>query len=300
MNAARDLAIVGFACSWLAPAAAHAAGTRAYVSVSGNDANTCSSPATPCRTLTGAIAQTTPGGEVVVLDSGTYGGATISQAVTVNAPRGVVAVVATSIVVNAGPSDVVALRGLTFISPTTNPVYTALASNGGVWLNVERCVFHGWNIGINFGSGKLNVTDTTVRDGHVGISLHDAGFTTIDRTRIVGNEFGLGVNSPHNLIITNSLVAGNSNTGLIGTAQNGTSWEITVEGCVITGNGTGVNASSTGWMVPGTIRLSNSTVVNNGIGVQQIGVGVLLSRGNNTIEGNTTDTSGTIGSFGKK
>ena len=44
-------------------------------------------------------------------------------------------------------------------------------------------------------------------------------------------------------------------------------------------------------------RVANSTVTNNENGLVQSDIGVLLSRGDNTVEGNTTDLVGTIGSF---
>ena len=45
---------------------------RAFVSINGNDANFCSATA-PCRTLTGAMANVSAGGEVVMVDSGLFG-----------------------------------------------------------------------------------------------------------------------------------------------------------------------------------------------------------------------------------
>jgi hypothetical protein len=51
---------------------------------------------------------------------------------------------------------------------------------------------------------------------------------------------------------------------------------------------------------PVTARISNSVVSDNGTGLSQLGTSMLLSRGNNTIEGNTTNTVGTIGSYGAK
>lgn len=50
----------------------------------------------------------------------------------------------------------------------------------------------------------------------------------------------------------------------------------------------------------GTVRVSRSTVTDNAVGLQQSGAGVLLSRTDNTVEGNTTPTVGTIGSYGAK
>src|SRR5438874_11521405 len=103
-----------------APAAAHrtaALAQRTFVSAAtGNDANPCTRTA-PCRNFAAAIAQTASGGEVIVLDSGGYGTVTINQAVSLVAPPGVYAGISvfsgTGITVNAGPSDVVTLRGLT-------------------------------------------------------------------------------------------------------------------------------------------------------------------------------------------
>src|SRR5262249_15556835 len=119
-----------FATLCLLACRAEAVAPRAYVSVNGNDANVCSSPSTPCRTFTGAIAPASSGGEVVVLNSGTFGGGTISQAVTINAPAGVAALVATPITVSAGASDVVTFRGITFVSPTAF-TDTGLTFSGG-------------------------------------------------------------------------------------------------------------------------------------------------------------------------
>ena len=290
---------LGFACL-LAAGNAEAVAPRAYVSVSGVDGPTnvaCSNPATPCRTFTGAIAQLTPGGEVIVLDSGTFGGVTITQAVTINAPSGVAALSATALIVNAGVSDVVTLRGLTFVSPTPGSG-TAVTFNGGAGLNVENCVFHGWATGLNFTvAGKLNVSDTTVRDsGTYGIYLNASGAiqASFERTRLLGNNYGMWVGSGAKATIRGGLVAGNS-IGLYTSSNDGSNPELTIDASVVTNNSS-QGISSTG-AVLATTRVSNSTVTNNGTGLFQSGSGVLVSRTNNTVEGNAPDTSGTIGSF---
>jgi hypothetical protein len=290
----------GFVCSIFIVTSVQAIAPRAYVSVNGNDANTCSNPATPCRTFTGAIAQVTSGGEVVVLDSGTFGGGTISQAVTINAPAGVAALAATPIIINAGASDVVTLRGITFVSPSPG-TGIALTFNGGAGLNVEQCTFHGWNNGISvLAAGKLNVADTTVRDSaSAGIYLHASSGTiqaSFERVRLLGNYNGLYVDSGANATIKNSLAAGSGNTGLLALSFDALNSELSIEDCVSTNNATGVGATSfsTGF---GTVRISTSTITNNLTGLYQASLGVLVSRVNNTVEGNSSDTSGTIGSF---
>src|ERR1022692_4259039 len=65
---------------------------RVFVSArSGSDANSCDNILTPCQTFAGAVLQLNPGGEAIVLDSGGYGPVTITQAVTIEAPPGVLA-----------------------------------------------------------------------------------------------------------------------------------------------------------------------------------------------------------------
>jgi hypothetical protein len=283
---------------WLAAASTQAVSPRAYVSVSGNDANACSNPATPCRTFTGAIAQTASGGEVVVLDSGTFGGGTIVQAVTINAPAGVAALAATPITVSAGVSDVVTLRGITFVSPSPG-VGTALLFSGGAGLNVESCVFHGWYNGIvAVAAGALNVTDTTVRESsNIGINIQVASGVVkaaIERTQLLSNGVGLYVGSRAKATIKDSVAAHSPFYGFMASSNDASSSELNIEGCVATHNGTGVLAADTGSGGGSTIRISNSTVTDNGNGLFQYGGNLLESFGNNRVRGNTTNTLGTI------
>ena len=64
---------------------------RVFVSVTGVDTNDCSNIATPCRTLNAAIAQAATDGEVIVIRSGSYAGATITKGIKLDAAAGVVA-----------------------------------------------------------------------------------------------------------------------------------------------------------------------------------------------------------------
>ena len=74
-----------------------------------------------------------------------------------------------------------------------------------------------------------------------------------------------------------------------------------VESCTVSSNsGAGVFAQGTSTGVT-TIRISNSMVTDNMIGLASgASPAAVLSRGNNTVEGNGTDTSGTIGSYTAK
>src|SRR5215831_20301569 len=105
----------------IASTSAYALSNRTFVSGSGSDTNPCSLGA-PCRSFAGALAQTSPGGEIAVLDTAGYGAVTIGQAVSIVNEEGVEAgITATSgdgITINAGASDVVNLRGVTLVGAT--------------------------------------------------------------------------------------------------------------------------------------------------------------------------------------
>jgi hypothetical protein len=76
--------------------------------------------------------------------------------------------------------------------------------------------------------------------------------------------------------------------------------ELNLENCVAFNNDVGVQVAigSTGTAV---VRVSNSTVTENQTGLLNDGIpALLLSRGNNTVEGNVTNTSGVIGSYSAK
>src|ERR1700687_1863377 len=80
----------------------------------GNNATPCDNILAPCQPFAGAVLQLNPGGEAIVLDSGGYGPVTITQAVTIEAPAGVLAFIhppsGDAMTINAGVSDKVIIR----------------------------------------------------------------------------------------------------------------------------------------------------------------------------------------------
>ena len=91
---------------------------RAFVSINGSDANPCSAVA-PCRSFNQALTVVEAGGEIVVQNPGGYStGFTISQSVTIDAAGFNASVISTSATnlctINAGASDRVVLRGISF------------------------------------------------------------------------------------------------------------------------------------------------------------------------------------------
>src|SRR5689334_8438025 len=93
---------------------ASAQASRTWVSGVGDDANPCSRTA-PCKTFPGAISKTAAGGEIDCLDPGGFGALTITKAITIDCDGtfGSVLVAGTNgIIVQAGPSDNVRIRGV--------------------------------------------------------------------------------------------------------------------------------------------------------------------------------------------
>src|SRR5262249_41533612 len=90
---------------------AQALGLKTYLSNTGNDVNDCGSVALACLTISHALGETLPGGEVIVVNVGAYGPASISKSVNItNDGAGEASVDSVSISALAG--DVVSLRGL--------------------------------------------------------------------------------------------------------------------------------------------------------------------------------------------
>jgi hypothetical protein len=115
----RPLVVVAIAA--VSTLAFSAPSQRTFVASYGNDSSANCSLSLPCRSFNAAIAQTKPGGEVVILDTAGYGPMTITQSLKVIGPSGVyggisvlggASGITTGITINAGDTDVVTLRGL--------------------------------------------------------------------------------------------------------------------------------------------------------------------------------------------
>jgi len=309
---------------------------RSFVSGTGNDGNPCSRTA-PCRTFTQALSQTNAHGEVVALDSAGYGPFTITQSVSVQAAPGVYAGISVfsgdGITINAGVNDGVVLRGLTVTNQGSSG--NGVVFNTGVALHVEGCEIVGFSGGGSAGlellaaGARAEVVDSTMGGNSFGIFMQPASGTAqaaIDRVRLVLNHIGLAAKDGSQVTITNSVaanndfgirapsvsaasvqlnvestaVSGNTMAGIIATATATGPAQVNVARCVISNNAVGIQASSQSTGVA-TVRLAGSTVTGNGLGLQNVGApALLLSRGDNTVEGNTTDTLGTIGSYTAK
>src|SRR5208282_6255890 len=157
--------LLGFATlAILLSGPAWAQSQRTFVSNTGvNTPAYLCSEANPCATIAYALTQTNSGGEVVVMNPGSFGSnptsITITQAVTIEADGtyGGVAISAgaDAFTINAPSGAVVTLRGLT-INGQSGSGHNGITFNTGAALHVENCVISGMqNFGINFvGTGN--------------------------------------------------------------------------------------------------------------------------------------------------
>jgi hypothetical protein len=282
-----------------AASGAEAQATRTWVSGVGDDANPCSRTA-PCKTFAGAISKTAAGGEINVLDPGGFGGVTITKSITILSEGNIAGVLVSgtnAIIVNAGVNDVVTLRGLDI-----NGLGTGL--NGvrflaGAALHVEDCQIYGFTQnGIDFnpsGVSHLFVSDTVIRNNNGAASnailVHPlaagSALVSLDRVHIHRNRVGLRAEDRSKVTVRDSIASTNTNNGFIAfsTAQ---AVEINLENTVATNSaaGNGVRAAGTNLAV---VRLSNTMITDNSIGISVANGASVISFGNNRIAGNTTD-----------
>jgi hypothetical protein len=273
---------------------ASAQADRTWVSPSGDDANNCS-VTKPCRTFAGAIVKTNSGGQIVVKNSGGFGPVTIDRSITIDGAGKYAGIEAPAngdgISSGAGSSfsDIVVLRGLTIIGRATSNY--GISESSITALHVENCVIRGFRFaGIFAGHTATFIEDTVVSESGKGIEL-GVESVTIERCRLTNNSIGLDLLETALVTARDTIASGNTSAGF--EVDSGT---LNLESCVAANNGTGVFSTTVPSLNrPSTVVVSNSIVTNNkNFGFRQDGASVFLSRGNNTVSGNGTDTSGTI------
>lgn len=307
---------------------ASAQSSKTFVSVEGSDANSCTER-NPCRTFARALSLVAAKGEVIAVppnqrtgpdNDGGFQPFTITKSVSIigfpGAYTGVLATsLANAITITAGAQDVVVIRGLTLNGINGG---TAVRVNSVGALSVENCVINGFNFhGIDFlSAGKLFVSDTVIRNN--GTQGEDSGIkvepqsgaatASINHCQLVNNYYGITAKNNTTVSVRDSVIAGNANDGITADVEGDTvSVEVNVDNCQVTGNdNNGISLFTPNVSSGAVIRVSNSTITdNNGNGLVSIldgqpaaGTG-LLSRGNNTVEGNGTNGN-FDGTFGAK
>ena len=264
----RSTALAGYLCLATLPSFGQA--TRTWVSGVGDDANPCSRTA-PCKTFAGALSKTATGGEVDVLDPGGFGAVTITKSISIEAV-GVVAGVLVSgtngIIVAAGPTDTVVLRGLTIEGLGTG--LSGIQFNSGGALYVQDCTINHFQTGIKVapasGQSRVFISRTFVRNNSTdGMLFSASGSASISAT------------------VDGVTTEDNGGAGVEAKSTDGLGVDVNVESSTSANNAVGILSG-----FGSTINLSNVTVFGNATGLSgSTGLGGnIVSFGNNRVTGN--------------
>ncbi|NTX12890.1 Ig-like domain repeat protein [Myxococcus sp. CA056] len=280
------------------PALAQA--TRTWVSGVGDDVNPCSRTA-PCKTFAGAISKTAAGGEIDVLDAGSFGTLVITKAITIDGgPAGKVSASSIpGITINAGPQDVVVLRRLSLTGSAGTRGTTGIAFNSGRALHVERVQIHGFQQdGIRFSpeaGGQLVLADVVVSgNGGAGVRVSSpsgVASAVISRGNLSGNRQGLWLGAGSVATVNELTASDNAEAGIWARTDDGGKVQLNVERARLTHNGVGLHAASVGSGSQTLLRLSRAAVDANVLATTRlIGTGTVLSFGNNRMAGGSAST----------
>jgi hypothetical protein len=197
--------------------AANAQATRTWVSGVGDDVNPCSRTA-PCKTFAGTITKTAAGGEINCLDSGGFGGVTITKAITIFC-RGVTGgVLGAGITVVAGASDKVVLDGLDFEGVGGGTTGVQVSSGAAVYIlhtSIRDYPQNGVNVTSSTSGTRVFIRDSFIENnGGGGVNVHGSvpNSASIVNTLIDGNgAYAIQVNTSNDTIaIANSVLSGTS------------------------------------------------------------------------------------------
>jgi hypothetical protein len=267
--------------------------TRTYVSGQGSDSNPCTA-VSPCATFKAALALTLAGGEIFVLNSADYGPVTINKAVSITsegAAAGILANSGVAITISAGASDVVNLRGLTIDGANSGSVGIQFVS--GKSLTIQKSFVRNFtSIGINFtpsASATLFVSDTVVTGSAFGgiVVANGSGTTkgALHRVNVTGHYVGIYARgSGVSLALTDAVISNNT----FGLAVASSS--VSIRNLAASGNFVGITADQP----VAVVRVTQSTITDNGTGWQTTTNAQIQSYGNNNVGGNTNDGTATV------
>ena len=216
---------------------------QTFVSGVGLDTSPCSR-LLPCRTFASAITKTAAGGEINTLDSGDYGPVTITKSINIISEGvlgGVLGTGATGIVVAAGPSDVVLLRGLDIAGGGTGTV--GISVIGGATVEIQDCHVFGFaTAGVSMSGDqymRVHVLNSTISANTVGASILGGA---------AGNQMVLESTSLDHNTAANVAIAGNSSILLLNNSS-----------LLAAPTGISVTSGSPSLLSFGNNRITNST-----------------------------------------
>jgi len=284
--------------------------TRTWVSGVGDDVNPCSRTA-PCKTFAGAISKTAPGGEINCLDPAGFGAVTINKALTIDChyTEGGALAGGNGIVINAGATDVVFLRGLDIFG--VNPPSNGVRFIAGGALHIEDTVIRRFNAansqGVSFqpgGAARLYMRNVVVAENGSGatgggILIQPTGAAGSARVFLdnvqaldnannalllntTGNTAAAGIS----VMVRNSNFAGSTNgINILNPVGTTSAVAMVTESSVFDNSGFGIRADGGA----ARIRVGNTTITGNGTGVSFVNGGIIFSYGTNRLDFNSTD-----------
>ena len=284
----------------MAASGAMGAQSRSFVSVTGSDAANCQR-ATPCRTFSAAIRQTSDAGEVIALDSGGYGTTGVNRSMSLIAAPGVHAGITTAygtgVAVTGSATDRVVLRGLDIV---TSGNATAIDVLAPVSVSIEHCVLQQagdpvYSIGVQAYSvgARISVSDSVLRGYfnalYTSVFGLPRGQITLNRVQFSDNVNSIFLIGDVDATIRDLLLHGGNGINISTNALVPPSATVSIERTTIANGWYGLTVE----VVNGSaeVVLSETTIVNNVNAGYMITPGSppsakIFSRGNNTVYGN--------------
>lgn len=254
---------------------------RTWVASFGSDSNACSNRATPCATFAGALAQTAGGGEIDVVDAGSYGTVTIAQSLTIDGGNQIASVLVSSgngIVVAGGANDIVTLRNLQ-VNGSNSGVH-GIRFLSGKNLSIERCrVYNFTQNGIDIevsAASTVQIADTTVKNsGNDGIfATSTSGLVRVgvfnSQIMVSGNN-GVEANSNGFVTVHRSLIAASAGSGAI--ANGSPCGSAGIDNSDIVDGNNAVTSNNNCWLNIGHSHLGYN---NTGTAYNQAGGNILV------------------------
>ena len=255
--------------------------------------------------------QRAAGGEINCADGGDYGLVSISKSITIDCDNTKAGIRVTSssnaITIAGAASDVVTLKGLDLVGSGSVADGINLVTVGTV--HVHKVTIKGFSVGIDIQTNvysELYVADSLITNsGDFGILVAQGASassnTVISRVRLENNSTGIRLNANSstgavfNALVVDSVVSGSGSQGIEAlTGAGKAAITLFVDRNLISGNfGSGIKADGAAASGAGsaTIRLNDSSIMNNVTGVSTAGAGpgVVQSYKNNRINANFTD-----------
>lgn len=266
--------------------------SRTWVSGVGDDVNACNR-FSPCRTFAGAIAKTSLGGEINVLDAGGFGMVTIGKSITIDGSGSFSSTLAGAgthgILINitaaSDSTKTVRLRGLSINGVGAALDGIRIMAAGQVFIEdmvIDGVSRHGINVAAS--GAYISVKATTIRNAaKFGINLEPGGnaataMLAIESSNVSTCEAGLFASRGTSVTARDSAFLHNQT----GVAAEGS--DVALVNCIVAHGDRGLIARGNS-----AIRIARTTVTRNQTGLGNASSGKIISFKNNIVHGNGSD-----------